>query len=178
MVGCTNRGMKPEGGETARRLSDANALVKLLFEDWLPHEHNCVAGSPSVTSGAATNAVTAHSNSASPLMRAFLGCHAASPTAGQMCAELEALASHGRDLPAEGGKFPTDGDSHHRTSLSTLVEETLPTLIESALSAPGNVNHTRVLALLPLRDVMRRPRHMAILPGGIQAWAAPPRTAA
>ena len=46
--------MKPEGGETARRLSDANALVKLLFEGWLPHDHDCVAGSPSVTSGAAT----------------------------------------------------------------------------------------------------------------------------
>jgi len=22
-------------------------MVKLLFEDWLPHDHNCVAGSPS-----------------------------------------------------------------------------------------------------------------------------------
>jgi hypothetical protein len=35
-------------------LIDANALVKLQFEDWLPHDHHCVAGSPSVTSGAAT----------------------------------------------------------------------------------------------------------------------------
>jgi len=43
-------------GEERRRggSSDANALVKLQFEDCLPHDHHCVAGSPSVTSGAAT----------------------------------------------------------------------------------------------------------------------------
>src|SRR5713101_2274811 len=86
--------------EARRRggLSDASALVKLLFEDWLPHDHNCVAGSPSVTSGAATTMVTAHSNSASPSMRAFLGSRAASPTAGSY-APRWALASQGRDLP-------------------------------------------------------------------------------
>ena len=32
------------------RLSDASALVKVLFEDWLPHDHNFVTGSPSVLS--------------------------------------------------------------------------------------------------------------------------------
>ena len=43
-------------GKARRRggWSDANALVKLQFEDWLPHDHHCVAGSPSVTSGAVT----------------------------------------------------------------------------------------------------------------------------
>ena len=44
----------PREARRRGRLSDASALVKLLFEDWLPHDHNCVAGSPSVTSGAAT----------------------------------------------------------------------------------------------------------------------------
>ena len=46
-----DRGMKPEGGrDGAAGLSDANALVKLQCEDWLPHDHLCVAGSRSVTS--------------------------------------------------------------------------------------------------------------------------------
>jgi len=44
----------PREARRRGRLSVASALVKLLFEDWLPHDHNCVAGSPSVTSGAAT----------------------------------------------------------------------------------------------------------------------------
>jgi hypothetical protein len=50
-----DRGIEPAGGrDGAAVLSDANALVKLQFEDWLPHDHLCVAGSRSVTSGAAT----------------------------------------------------------------------------------------------------------------------------
>ena len=99
-------------------------------------------------------------------MRAILGCHAASPTADR-CAPVKCLASQGCDLPAEGGQFPTDGNSHHCASLSTLAEETLPTFVVSALSAPGDVNHARVLAFLPLRDVVRRAWYMAILPGGL-----------
>src|SRR5216683_373535 len=44
----------PREARRRGRLSVASALVKLLFEDWLPHDHNCVAGLQSVTSGAAT----------------------------------------------------------------------------------------------------------------------------
>jgi hypothetical protein len=78
----------------------------------------------------------------------------------------DALGSQGCDLPTESSQLPTHCDSHHSTSLSTVTKETLPTFVESALSAPGNVNHPWVLAFLPLRDVMRRTRYMAILPGG------------
>jgi len=60
----------------------------------------------------------------------------------------ESSAAQGRDLPAVGGQFPTDGDSHHRASLSTLIVEALPTFIESTLGAPRDVDDTLVLASL------------------------------
>ena len=76
----------------------------------------------------------------------------------------ESSAAQGRDLPAVGGQFPTDGDSHHRASISTLIVEALPTFIESTLGAPRDVDDTLVLASLPLGDVMRRPGYVTILP--------------
>jgi len=44
--------------------------------------------------------------------------------------------------------------------------EALPTFVEAALGAPGDVDDTLILASLPERDVMRCTRNVAILPGG------------
>jgi len=89
-----------------------------------------------------------------------------------LCTSRKISASQGSDLPAVGSEFAADGDRDYRASLSALFMETLPALVEPTLGAPGDVDHARVLALLTLRDVVRRPRDVSVLPSRLDEQPA------
>lgn len=86
-------------------------------------------------------------------------------------AELQGSAVRGRDLPAEGGQLPGDGNCDHGAALAALVIEPLPALVQAALGSPGSVDDARVMTALPTRELGGHPRWIAVLPGRLYRQA-------
>ena len=65
-------------------------------------------------------------------------------------------------LPAEGGA----GDRDDPGGLVTLCAQRCPALVQSALGAPSDLDHTRVLAALAAGELLADRRVVAIVVGG------------